>query len=176
MSRINALRSGKRLADPAAIALKALDLLQPPERIPTVDCAEKYRLMPGQENGAVIRYDRMRTPYNVGPMNSLDKPRCHGIVMVKPSRSGGTAVAENYAFKLMKFGPMTWISWFLNNDEAVTDYVRNVVRAGSKGNVVQLSVVQDTMDAEGKVVTLGKTITIQSLSPKKGTFRITPKR
>jgi hypothetical protein len=56
------------------------------------------------------------------------------------------------------------------------DYVRNVVRAGSKGNVVQLSVVQDTMDAEGKVVTLGKTITIQSLSPKKGTFRITPKR
>lgn len=70
----------------------------------------------------------MRTPYNVGPMSSLDDPRCHGIVMVKPSRSGGTAVAENYAFKLMKFGPMCWISWFLNNDEAVTDYVRNVVK------------------------------------------------
>jgi phage terminase large subunit GpA-like protein len=70
----------------------------------------------------------MRTPYNVGPMSSLDDARCHGIVMVKPSRSGGTAVAENYAFKLMKFGPMTHISWVLNSDEAVTDYVRNVVR------------------------------------------------
>lgn len=70
----------------------------------------------------------MRTPYNVGPMNSLDDPRCHGIVMVKPSRSGGTAVAENYAFKLMKFGPMTHIAWVLNSDEAVTDYVRNVVK------------------------------------------------
>lgn len=108
--------------------LGALDLLQPPERIATVDCAETYRLMPGKENGAVIRYDRMRTPYNVGPMNSLDNPKCQGIVMVKPSRSGGTAVAENYAFKLMKFGPMVHIAWVLNSDEAVTAYVRKVVK------------------------------------------------
>lgn len=108
--------------------LGALDLLQPPERIATVDCAETYRLMPGKENGAVVRYDRMRTPYNVGPMNSLDNPKCQGIVMVKPSRSGGTAVAENYAFKLMKFGPMVHIAWVLNSDEAVTAYVRKVVK------------------------------------------------
>lgn len=128
MDRVNALRSGRKFADPADIALKALELLQPPERISTVECAEKYRLLPGSENGAVVRYDRNRTPYNVGPMNSLDDPRCHGIVMVKPSRSGGTAVAENYAFKLMKFGPMTHIAWVLNSDEAVTDYVRNVVK------------------------------------------------
>lgn len=70
----------------------------------------------------------MRTPYNVGPMASLDDPKCHMVVMVKPSRSGGTAVAENYLFKLAKFGPMTHVSWVLNSDEAVTDYVRNVVR------------------------------------------------
>lgn len=70
----------------------------------------------------------MRTPYNVGPMNSLDDPKCQMVVMVKPSRSGGTAVAENYLFKLIKFGPMTHVSWVLNSDEAVTDYVRNVVR------------------------------------------------
>jgi len=56
------------------------------------------------------------------------------------------------------------------------DYVRDVVRAQSKGNVIQFSVVQDTLDAAGKVVTLGKTITVRSLDPKKGTFRITPKR
>jgi phage terminase large subunit GpA-like protein len=76
----------------------------------------------------VIRYDRMRTPYNVGPMASLDDPKCQMLVMVKPSRSGGTAVAENYLFKLIKFGPMTHVSWALNSDEAVTDYVRNVVK------------------------------------------------
>lgn len=61
-------------------------------------------------------------------MDSLDDPGCHGIVMVKPSRSGGTAVAENHLFKLCRFGPMTAIAWVLNSDEAVTDYVRNVVR------------------------------------------------
>jgi phage terminase large subunit GpA-like protein len=110
------------------LARNALELLQPPERISTVECAERYRLLPGAESGAVVRYDRMRTPYNVGPMNSLDDPRCHGIVMVKPSRSGGTAVAENYAFKLMKFGPMTHIAWVLNSDEAVTQYVRTVIK------------------------------------------------
>lgn len=70
----------------------------------------------------------MRTPYNVGPMSSLDDPKCQMLVMVKPSRSGGTAVAENYLFKLIKFGPMTHVSWALNSDEAVTDYVRNVVK------------------------------------------------
>lgn len=128
MQRVNALQAGDLLADPDAHIRAALELLQPPERISTVDCAEKYRLMPGQENGAVIRYDRMRTPYNVGPMASLDDPKCQLLVMVKPSRSGGTAIAENYVFKLSKFGPMTHIAWVLNSDEAVTDYVRTVIK------------------------------------------------
>lgn len=70
----------------------------------------------------------MRTPYNVGPMSSLDDPKCQLVVMVKPSRSGGTAIAENYAFKLAKFGPMTHIAWVLNSDEAVTAYVRKVAK------------------------------------------------
>jgi hypothetical protein len=52
------------------------------------------------------------------------------------------------------------------------DYVRSVVRAQSKGNLIQFSVVQDSMDAEGKVVQLGKTTYIRALNPKKGTFRI----
>lgn len=95
--------------------------------------------MPGKENGAVVRYDRMRTPYNVGPMNSLDNPKVQGIVMVKPSRSGGTAVAENYAFKLMKFGPMVHIAWVLNSDEAVTAYVRKVVKPLFELNDLPLS-------------------------------------
>lgn len=70
----------------------------------------------------------MRTPYNVGPMASLDDPKCQILVMVKPSRSGGTAIAENYAFKLAKFGPMTHIAWVLNSDEAVTAYVRKIAK------------------------------------------------
>lgn len=116
------------MADPFALIERSLDLLQPPQNISTVDCAEKYRLLPGNENGAVVRYDRWRTPYNVGPMASLDDPKCQLLVMVKPSRSGGTAIAENYVFKLAMFGPMTHVAWVLNSDEAVTDYVRTVIK------------------------------------------------
>jgi hypothetical protein len=52
------------------------------------------------------------------------------------------------------------------------DYIRDVVRAQSKGNGIEFSVVQDSMDAEGKVFQLKKTSHVRALNPKKGTFRI----
>ncbi len=125
---IEELASGSCLVDPLDLIAEAIELLSPPEAISTVDCAERYRKLPGPEDGAVISYDRWFTPYNIGPMNALDDEACNLLVMVKPSRSGGTAVMENYLFKRIKFGPMTHIAWVLNSDEAVTDYCRNVVK------------------------------------------------
>lgn len=125
---IAGLASGNWLQDSATLLYESADLLTPPEDISTVECAERYRLLPGSEDGAIVRYDRMRTPYNTGPMNSLDDPGCQLMVMVKPSRSGGTTVAENYLFKMAMFGPMGHVSWVLNSDEAVTDYCRNVIK------------------------------------------------
>lgn len=124
---IERLASGEFQADPLEIFLEAIDLLTPPESMSTVDCAERFRNMPAGEDGAVVKYDRWRTPYNVGPMNALDDPSCNLLVMVKPSRSGGTAVAENYLFKRIKFGPMTHVTWVLNTDKAVSAYCRTVV-------------------------------------------------
>jgi phage terminase large subunit GpA-like protein len=126
--QVEALAAGAFLQDELALLESGISLLRPPEKISTVECAEKYRLLPGAEDGAIVRYDRMRTPYNVGPMNALDDPACNLVVMVKPSRSGGTAVIENYEFKMMRFGPMGHIAHVLNSDEAVTDYCRTVVR------------------------------------------------
>ncbi|CDO34057.1 terminase gpA endonuclease subunit [Novosphingobium sp. KN65.2] len=125
---IEELASGECLVDAFDLIGAAIELLTPPESISTVDCAEKYRKLPGPEDGAVIPYDRWRTPHNIGPMNALDDEACNLLVMPKPSRSGGTAVMENYVFKRIKFGPMTWVSWVLNSDEAVTAYCRNVVK------------------------------------------------
>lgn len=125
---IEELASGACLVDGLDLIAEAIELLSPPEAISTVDCAEKYRKLPGPEDGAVISYDRWFTPYNIGPMNALDDEACNLLVMVKPSRSGGTAIMENYLFKRIKFGPMTHIAWVLNSDEAVTDYCRNVVK------------------------------------------------
>lgn len=125
---IEALGAGEYLCDPVSLVSDAVAMLEPPERISTVDCAERFRKLPGNEDGAVVSYDRWRTPYNVGPMNSLDDPKCQLLVMVKPSRSGGTTIAENFVFKMAMFGPMAHVSWVLNSDEAVTDYCRNVVK------------------------------------------------
>lgn len=126
--QVEALAALRHLQDPFRLIADSIDLLQPPERISTVDCAERFRDLPGPEEGTVVRYDRWRTPYNVGPMNSLDNPKCNLLVMVKPSRSGGTTVAENYLFKMAMFGPMGHVTWILNSDEAVTAYCRNVVK------------------------------------------------
>lgn len=123
-----ALAAGEFIVDPLDLIEEGLTLLDPPERISTLECAEKYRLLPGIEDGAVVRYSRRLTPYNVGAMDSLDNPACKLVVMVKPSRSGGTAVVENYEFKMMRFGPMGHIAHVLNSDEAVTDYCRTVVK------------------------------------------------
>lgn len=126
--QVKALSAGDFLRDPFDVLGDALDLYELPERISTVECAEKYRLLPASEGGGTLRYDRWRTPYNVGPMASLDHPKCNLIVMVKPSRSGGTTVAENYLYKIMRFGPMGRCSWILNSDEAVTAYCRAIVK------------------------------------------------
>lgn len=126
--QVEALAAGAFLRDPVSLLDEALELYQPPENISSLDCAERYRVLPGTEAGATTRYDRWQTPYNVGPSHALDDPACHLVVMPKPSRSGGTAIAENRLFKMCLLGPMGHIAWILNSDEAVTDYGRNVVK------------------------------------------------
>lgn len=128
IKEVEALARGDYLFNVSHLLVEFLQKFRLPEQISTIECAEKYRKLPGNEGGAVVGYDRWRTPFNIGPMNSLDDPSCQLMVMVKPSRSGGTTVAENYLFKMAMFGPMGHISWVLNSDEAVTDYCRNVVK------------------------------------------------
>jgi phage terminase large subunit GpA-like protein len=115
-------------ARPAEIFQSHLPLLTPPEQISTVECAEQYRVFRSSEGSGRVKYDRWRTPYNVGAMDLLDRPDCNLLVMVKPSRSGGTTVAENFLFKMMKFGPMGEVGWYLNSDAAVKKYVELIVK------------------------------------------------
>lgn len=127
--------------------------------------------MPVSAGGGAIRYDRNRTPYNLGPMAALDAPKAKLIVMVKPSRSGGTCVAENYIFKLMKFGPMTSIGWYLNSDEAVTQYVQNIVKPMFDANPDLSQMIGrdrgDNKDAAKKV----RGYMVEWLAAKDGNFR-----
>lgn len=168
---IEELASGSCLVDPFDLIAEAIELLSPPEAISTVDCAEKYRKLPGPEDGAVISYDRWRTPYNIGPMNALDDEACNLLVMPKPSRSGGTAVLENYVFKRIKFGPMTHISWVLNSDEAVTDYCRNVVKPMFEHNQDLQARVSSARGDDTDAFKRIRGYPVEWLSAKNSTFR-----
>lgn len=126
---IEAIARQRFCARPAQIGRGLAHLLKLPDRISTVECAEKHRKFRSPEGGALVPYDRTRTPYNVGPMDALDDPDCNLVVMVKPSRSGGTTVAENYLFKMMLYGPMATVGWYLNSDDAVKKYVDLIWKA-----------------------------------------------
>lgn len=123
-----AIARGAFLADGKALLREALGLFRPPTKISTVECAERYRKFRTTEGGALVPYDRKQTPYNVAPMDALDDPEVNLVVMVKPSRSGGTTVAENYLFKMIRFGPMGRVGWYLGSDEAVGAYVESIVK------------------------------------------------
>lgn len=127
-SDLDRIATHRFCAGAASIAADLLDLLSPPEDISTIDCAEKYRHVRTSEGAARIRYDRWRNPYNVAKMNALDNPACNLVVVVKPSRSGGTTIAENYLFKMIKFGPMGDVGWYLGSTDAVKQYCDRIVK------------------------------------------------
>ncbi len=125
---VEALALGVDLVDPVGLLEDALGLFRPPSRISTVEWAEKYRKFRTTEGGALVPYDRWRTPYNIAPQNALDEPGVELVVMVKPSRSGGTTVAENYLGKMIQFGPMGDVGWYLGSTDAVKRYCERVIK------------------------------------------------
>lgn len=124
---VEALSNDDFCASIADIAEEEAYNLTPSEKISTYECAVRYRYVRTPE-GSKIRYDPMRNPYNIGPMNSLDDAGCTTVVVVKPSRSGGTTIAENHLFKMMKIGPMGDVGWYLGSDTAVKQYCDRVVK------------------------------------------------
>lgn len=109
-------------ANIAELARETRSHLIPPENIPTVECAEKYRYFRSPKGDSKFLWDRNQTPYLVGPMNALDDVDCREVIMPKPGRSGGTAAFECYEFRLMKFGPMPDMLIYLGSDSEVDSY------------------------------------------------------
>lgn len=119
---VEALSAGAFLQNPIALISEGLSLLRPPEQISTVECAEQYRYIRTPKGDGRRLWSRELTPYNVGIMDACDDPRVQEIVVPKPGRSGGTVAFECYAFKLMRFGPMVDIGWYLKSDSEVKAY------------------------------------------------------
>jgi phage terminase large subunit GpA-like protein len=122
------LGGGAYLTDPVDLLQDALSRYRPPDRISTVDWAERNRKFRLPDSGAMVPYDRMRTPYNIAPSDALDEPGVELVVMVKPSRSGGTTIAENYLGKMIDIGPMGRVGWYLGSDDSVKEYVEGAIK------------------------------------------------
>lgn len=120
--QIEALAARSFLKKPRELLENGISLVKPPENISTVECSEQYRYISVPKGNGKQLWSRSLTPYNVGPMDALDNPKVQEVVMPKPARSGGTVVFENYAFKLMRFGPMVDIGWYLKSDSEVQAY------------------------------------------------------
>ena len=115
-------------AEIADIARDEIFNLTPPEKISTVDCAVKYRLIRNAEGDTKRHWSRTLTPYNIAPMDACDDPAVNEIVIVKPARTGGTVIAENVLFRTLKFGPMTDVLWYLASDSEVKSYCDKQVK------------------------------------------------
>lgn len=145
MRSVEAIAAGKHLADAYSALDKVADFARPPESISTADCAERYRRMRLPKGDGYRLWSRELTPYMVPIMDALDDPDCQEVIVPKPGRCGGTVAFENYLFRLMKFGPMTDVGFYLGTGSEVTAY--------TDGQFKQL--FDDHPEISDKLATLG---------------------
>ncbi len=122
-AELEQLASGEFLCRVGPIVADAVQLLTPPERISTTECAAKYRLIPHKVGRGASLWDPELTPFINGIQDALDDPEVGLVIVPKPGRVGGTIAAENHLFKLMKFGPLPDVLWYLPSDSERDSYV-----------------------------------------------------
>lgn len=132
LSRRQLVEQAERLAsfeycqDPADIAESALDCLEPREDISTLEWSEKYRVI-RKSDGTKTKWSRRRTPYLIPVMDALDDPEVLEVIVPKPSRCGGTMVAENFSLKCIDYGPSWSVMWYLAGPTEVGSYADRIL-------------------------------------------------
>lgn len=112
---------------PEDVAAARLDGLRPSEPISTIAWSEDCRVI-RKADGTRTNWSRRLTPYLVPIMDAHDDPRIRKIVVPKPSRTGGTVVAENFALKCLDRGPYWSIMWYLAGPTEVDSYADRIVK------------------------------------------------
>lgn len=121
------LARGDFYASASELLRSTLDRLLPPENISTIKYSEKYRVI-RKPDGMKTGWSRALTPFLVPVMDAHDDPEVLEIIVPKPSRCGGTVVAENHALKRLDFGPTGDIMWYLAGPEEVRSYAERVFK------------------------------------------------
>lgn len=113
-------------SSPARIAQGLVDRLLPRETIETVEWSLKHRVI-RKPDGTRTNWSRDLTPFLIPIMEAHDEPEVLEIIVPKPSRCGGTVVAENHAMKRLDYGPTGDIMWYLAGPEEVRSYADRVL-------------------------------------------------
>lgn len=111
---------------PAEIALESLHHLKPREQISTLHWSETKRKI-RKPDGTKTEWLRALTPFLIPVMEAHDNPDVREIIVPKPSRCGGTVVAENFAMKCLDSGPTWDVMWYLAGPEEVRSYADRIV-------------------------------------------------
>ena len=111
---------------PADIAASKLDSLKPREELTTLEYSLQRRVI-RKPDQTKTNWSLDLTPYLAPIMAAHDNPAILEIIVPKPSRCGGTVVAENHALKRLENGPVGDIMWYLAGPNEVSSYAERVL-------------------------------------------------
>lgn len=114
-------------ANVCELALSELHRLEPPRKISTLDYSQEFRVF-RKDDGTKVNWSLDKAPWAAEIMAALDNPNVREVVVPKPARCGGTVIAENYALKMMQFGPSGDIMWYLAGPGEVSSYADRVFK------------------------------------------------
>lgn len=123
--RATLLGSHQFCQKPWEVAAPKVKDLKPREKLTTLEWSLKNRVI-RKPDGTRTAWSQDLTPFLVPIMDALDDPDVLEVVVPKPSRCGGTVVAENHAFKRMDEGSGD-IMWYLAGPEEVRSYADRVL-------------------------------------------------
>lgn len=113
---VEAIANDRYTQNPASIALTLVDTMRPAAQIPLVEYSEKYRKF-RKGDGTLTAWSRKGRAALLPIMRAHDNPKFKEIVVPKPSRIGGTVIAENYALRMMHLGPTGRALWYHSDPE-----------------------------------------------------------
>lgn len=112
---------------PWDIAAGAVELLKPRDTLTTIEWSTNRRVV-RKPDGTRTDWSPTRSKALLPIAEAHDNPNVREIVVPKPSRIGGTMIAENFAAKCLDNGPSWDVMWYLAGPNEVTSYADRVLR------------------------------------------------
>lgn len=111
-------------ADANAIAIAALDVFLPPERLSVPAYACKNRWLDNAGGGHVGLWSNDLVPYTVLPSVRLDSIDHLTVAIVGPGQVAKTVAAENWLLRSVEADPANFL-WYMQSDDGVQAYVKS---------------------------------------------------